>query len=351
MKNPIFTGLWGNLHIQGIAVDTKKEYIYYSFTTKLIKATLDGEIVGSVDGLMGHLGCIAFNENDGKVYGSLEYKNDQIGRGILSALGSSAEIRDAFYIAIFDVDKIDRLDMSAERDGIVRCVYLKEVVDDYSGEGSDISGQAVPHRYGCSGIDGTTFAPLPGERDEKRYLYVAYGVYSDVNRSDNDHQVLLCYDTSDWNDIAKPLNQYSMHTDGPSAPLRKFFVYTGNTTYGVQNLEYDKHTNSLFMAVYRGVKPKFPNYDLFVADMSEPCAMRELTGLGESGYMIPLAKLGSEKNGIYGFDFPYGSTGLYSYGDGRWLISQNRVQNGEQCSDIFAYEWNDERGFEPSLKN
>ena len=61
MKNPIFTGLWGNCHIQGIAVDKNNGFIYYSFTTKLIKATLDGEIVGTVDGLMGHLGCIAFN--------------------------------------------------------------------------------------------------------------------------------------------------------------------------------------------------------------------------------------------------------------------------------------------------
>ena len=71
MKLPIFTGAWGNCHIQGIAVDLKKGYIYYSFTTKLIKATLDGEVVGSLDGLVGHLGCLAFTEADGCVYGSL----------------------------------------------------------------------------------------------------------------------------------------------------------------------------------------------------------------------------------------------------------------------------------------
>ena len=71
MKQPIYTGTWGGCHIQGIAVDKKNGYIYYSFTTKLIKATLDGDIVGSVDGLIGHLGCIAFCEADGRVYGSL----------------------------------------------------------------------------------------------------------------------------------------------------------------------------------------------------------------------------------------------------------------------------------------
>ena len=86
MNTPIFTGTWGKCHIQGIAVDEQKGYIYYSFTTKLVKAKLDGTVIGSVDGLLGHLGCIAFH--DGKVFGSLEYKNDSIGRGILSSLGS-----------------------------------------------------------------------------------------------------------------------------------------------------------------------------------------------------------------------------------------------------------------------
>ena len=56
MKTPLFTGKWGKLHIQGIAVDRAKGYVYYSFTTKLVKARLDGEIVGTVDGLVGHLG-------------------------------------------------------------------------------------------------------------------------------------------------------------------------------------------------------------------------------------------------------------------------------------------------------
>lgn len=346
MKNPIFTGLWGNCHIQGIAVDNKKGYIYYSFTTKLIKATLDGEIVGTVDGLLGHLGCIAFNEKDGKVYGSLEYKNDKIGKGILTAIGSSASLNDAFYIAIFDVDKIDRLNMSAEKDGIMKCVYLKEVVDDYSGEGRDISGQTVPHKYGCSGIDGTTFAPLPGTSvDDGLYLYVAYGIYSDVNREDNDYQVLLCYDVSNWESFAKPLDQYDMHTDGPDEPLNKFFVYTGNTRFGVQNLEYDRYKNTIFMAVYRGEKPQFPNYALFAVDMSAPALKEELMGVGEIGSMLPLAKLGEEQNGIYGWDFPYGSTGLYSYGDGRWMISHNQIREGQQCSEIFSYVWDSDNGF------
>jgi hypothetical protein len=211
MKTPIFTGTQGKNHIQGIAVDKKKGYIYYSFTTKLIKATLDGEIIGSVDGLIGHLGCIAFNEDDGKVYGSLEYKNDAVGKGILTSLGVTGEIHNAFYIAIFDVDKITRLDMSSEADGIMTAVYLKEVVDDFNGQGINKQGEPVSHRYGCSGIDGTTFGPAFSDTSKGNYLYVTYGIYSDLNRDDNDHQVMLSYDVSDWDKYRKPLSQASLH--------------------------------------------------------------------------------------------------------------------------------------------
>ena len=269
MKLPIFTGIWGKCHIQGIAVDEKKGYIYYSFTTKLVKATLDGEIIGSLDGLVGHLGCIAFNEDDGRVYGSLEYKNDNIGKGILNALGDSEKYEDGFYIARFDVDKIDRLNISAENSGIMNCIYLAEVVADYHGVGKNKQGEEVPHRYGCSGIDGTTLAPLPtAPADSKKYLYVSYGVYFDTERDDNDHQVILCYDISDWDSYARPLDQKNMHKCGPKKPDHKYFVYTGNTEYGVQNLEYDRHTGCILMAVYRGYKPQFPNYDLFSLDLS-----------------------------------------------------------------------------------
>ncbi len=155
MQGAIFTGTHGNNHIQGIAVDEKKGFVYYSFTTKLIKATLDGTLVGSVTGLTGHLGCIDFREADGKVYGSLEYKNDTIGKGIHANLGIEKEYQDAFYMTIFDVDKITRMDMDAERDGVMTAVYLKTVVDDYNGTGA----LGKPHRYGCSGIDGTTLVP------------------------------------------------------------------------------------------------------------------------------------------------------------------------------------------------
>ena len=87
---------------------------------------------------------------------------------------------------IFDVEKIDRVGMDAEADGVMTAVYLPDVVDDFNAEGKD--GRA--HRYACSGIDGTSFAPRMGASGVSPYmLYVAYGVYGETDRDDNDNQV------------------------------------------------------------------------------------------------------------------------------------------------------------------
>jgi hypothetical protein len=342
MEGAIFTGTHGRNHIQGIAVDEKKGFIYYSFTTQLVKATLDGRVIGSVTGLTGHLGCIDFCEADGKVYGSLEYKNDSIGKGINRTLGIEKEYEDAFYMTIFDVDKIDRPDMDAEKDGVMTAVYLKTVVDDYNGTGKN--GQ--PHRYGCSGIDGTTFGPLPGSKDGKEYLFVCYGIYGDLNRTDVDYQVMLCYDTADWNGFAKPLSQEAMHHSGPAEPTHKFFVYTGNTVWGVQNLEYDRFTDSFFMAVYAGTKPEFPNYDLFAVDASVPPKKEMLRGLEEEGLCLTLKKVGKPVHPeVFGWHFPLGSTGLYAYGDGRYLICQNFKAKTGQCGILLPFVYDEKAGF------
>lgn len=104
---------------------------------------------------------------------------------------------------MFDVDKIDRIGMDAERDGIMRAVYLPEVVADYSAKNADGSD----HRFACSGIDGTGFGPVPGSpAGSPRMLFVAYGIYGDVNRTDNDNQVILMFDWRKFGDAAKPLS-------------------------------------------------------------------------------------------------------------------------------------------------
>ena len=322
LPKTIKIGEYNTGHVQGIAMDKERGYLYLSFTTCLVKAELSGKVVGIVSGLAGHLGCIAYNYEDGKVYGSLEYKNDQIGKGILSRLGRQDEIRDGFYIAVFDVEKIDRPDMDAEKDGVMTAVYLKEVVEDYLAEG---------HRYGCSGIDGVTFAPAFGGNDAKKYLYVAYGVYGQIDRNDNDHQVILKYDITGWVQYAKPLNQNEMHCSGPAAPDGKYFVYTGTTTYGVQNLEYDPSTNLILAAVYQGRKEQFPNYPMFFIDCAKAPEKAVLAGLGEEGERLSLAEIGlcDEATGLRGSAFRYGTTGMISLGDGLFYFSEDyRTENG-----------------------
>ncbi len=348
MKPFIFTGLQGDCHIQGIAVDPQKQLIYYSFTTRFIKSTFDGKILGTVEGLTGHLGCIDFFEEDGRVYGSLEYKCDKIGKGI-SQISQTAEHREsAFYIAIFDVDKIDRIGMVAELVGIMTAVYVKEATDAHNGSGKNKNGEPVKHKYGCSGIDGTAFGPMFGQQnDTKKYLFVAYGIYSDLTREDNNHQILLCYDPEKLRTFAKPLNQNSMHKSGPQKPEAKLFLYTGNTNYGVQNLEYDAFTHAYFMAVYPGKKPEYPNYYLFAADAAEAPYQGTIQGTEETGMLLSLLKKGiyHEKSNTYGWRFPFGSTGLYAFGDGTYYISEPHLSQNGHCSLILPYTWQESAPF------
>ena len=317
----VFSGYWGKCHCQGIAVDRANRAIYYSFTTKLIKTDFSGNLIGSVDGLIGHLGCIDFCEADGKVYGSLEFKNDQIGRGILKALGKDAAVEDAFYCAIFDGDAVTRPDMDAEKDGVMRAVYLPDVTEAYKAE-AHADGRAYAHRYGCSGIDGTGWGRAPGE--EKDVLLIAAGIYGDIARGDNDFQLLFRYDhaLSWWDTIARPLDQTAMHRSGARAQ-HTLFLYTGNTTWGVQNLEYDAFTGDWYLAVYPGEKPRFPNYSMFVLDGARRAEPAVHPATGEPIERVFLKQTGAGENGVWGNRFPFGSTGMYAFGDGRWYFSQD----------------------------
>ena len=330
-------------HIQGIAVDAERKYVYCSFTTELIKYDMNGNAVGSVRGLIGHLGCIAYNYENGKVYGSLEYKHDAIGAGIIKNIDGAQSFDDGFYVAVFDVEKIDRIGMSAESDGVMRAAYLEEVTRDYLYDN---------HRYGCSGIDGTTFAPKIGKRDGKNRLYIAYGIYGDTSRTDNDHQVILSFDPDEVERAALPLSQNDMHKSAAS-PLNKYFVYTGNTTYGVQNLEYDPYTNTMIMAVYRGKKPQFPNFATYMIDMSVAPKREPLCGKNEQGDVLTLSHVGERDaaSGVWGSHFNVGSTGIAALGDGTYYFSHNREDyaNKRFYSDICLYRRNEKTLFEPIL--
>lgn len=344
LPDSVFSGVQGRFHVQGVALDKKNGFFYFSFTDRLIKTDLSGKVIGSVVGIVGHLGDLVFHEETGKVFASLEYKNDAIGKGITDSKGISVNKESAFYIAIFDGAAIIKQNMNAESDEVIRTVYLREVVQDFEAE-SKIGDNLIKHRFGCSGIDGITIGPDFGHiNTNEKYLYVAYGVYSDTTRGDNNHQVLLKYDISNWDTLGRRLSQHNPHHFGPDKPMAKYFVKTGNTRYGIQNLAYDKYTGNFFAAVYPGVKSIFPNYSLFVIDGRKKPVKRKVLSFNKKIKVHTLSLLDSGlkdgKTGIRGWHFNLGSTGLLPLGDGLFYISHNnKRKDGGQETILFKYEW------------
>jgi len=343
LPDSIYSGKQGSFHVQGVVVDQAKGYVYFSFTDKLVKTDLSGKLIGSVTGFVGHLGDLSFAD-DGKIYGSLEYKNDAIGKGIKKQLGVQTENGDGFYVAIFDASRIVRPDMDAEKENLIHTVYLKEPVNDYTAT-VKVGDKDEPHRFACSGIDGVAFAPAIGSTHRaKKFLYVAYGIYGDTARSDNDYQVILQYDVSNWEKYAQPLAQGKLHRSGPEKPLEKYFVKTGNTLYGIQNLAYDPFTGNLFAAVYRGTKPQFPNYDLFVIDGKKKPAQNYIPSNGRQLKVKTLSLLDAgikdSKSGVNGWFFEWGATGLCPLGNGLFYISHpEKTKDSQQQTTLHKYKW------------
>lgn len=310
-------------HVQGIAVDLKGGYIYYSFTNLLAKYDFSGKLVGTLSGWSGHLGDLDFNPSDGKVYGSLEYGK-----------------YGAFYIAVIDGDQIDRAGMTSTDTAILRTVYLPEV-------GYDYAATAPAHRYGCSGIDGVAFGPAFGRADGRRYLTVAYGIYGDAKRTDNDHQVLLQYDIGDWDRYAEAISEANPHHHGPLAARGKYFVRTGNTRYGVQNLAYDETLGRWFMGVYKGSKPTFPNYGLYAVEARSQPKRGELVGVPapagngwEQGLILPLSKDGlmHRPSRVRGWNVK-ADVGIQPLGNGHYYLATNVANGDGQSADIRLVRW------------
>ena len=339
-------------HVQGIAVDIKDSVVYLSYTTMIAKVDFRGHLIGTATGLAGHLGCLDFNDSDGCVYGSLEYKDDAIGRGILKRLGSTTRYSNAFYVARIDGRRITREGMDAARDGIMTVACLPEVLGDYS-DTVTTGGRRLAHRYACSGIDGICVGPRIGSRkSEGQYVTVAYGVYGDTTRTDNDYQVIRQYSLASLRPYFRTLTPEAPVYEGPARSDVLCFVHTGNTDWGVQNLEYDRSSGLWFMAVYRGKKSRFPNYNLYAFSQSSPLRKQRLTGVDyERGkhYVLPLAagELSDPATGVTGWMKPAGGCfGLHSLGDGLFYVADiYKDRDGRQGARIRLF------GYDPSTRH
>lgn len=344
LPRTIHSGPFKSGHIQGIAIDHAHSHVYMSYTTMLIKTDFEGNILGSVVGLVGHLGDLTFNPQDGKVYGTLEYKDDSIGKNILKREGSDKQFPNSFYIAIFDGEKIDHQGIDPEKEDVVRTVYLQTVYDDYSATVQTSEGE-FKHRLGCSGVDGISIGPRFGKSGGKLYLTVAYGVYGETARKDNDYQVLHQYDVSKWAKYERPLAQTveGMHKSGPKSPNNIYYAFTGNTNYGIQNMEYDPELKLWWMAVYKGSKKEYPNYGTFAVDGTIKPSKQPLKGVPyiSKGLVVPLQQripsLKDEATGVSGWNFFFGSTGIYPAGNGYYYISHNYANKEGQGSNLYLY--------------
>lgn len=337
----VASGDQGKNHVQGIAYDARRECIYMSFTTSLIKLDLKGRLLTRVTGLTGHLGCLALDAEGDRLYASIEYKHDVIGAGIAAGLGVKNDDEDGFYIASFCLDALTEPEMKAE--DVMKTVYVREAVRDFKAQVVN-NGREWEHRYACSGIDGVAIAPLPGKAG-KRCLYVAYGVYGDVERTDNDYQVLLCYDLESLRRYEQPLAATHLHKSGPKKPLHKYFVYTCNSNFGIQNLTYDPDLGALVAAVYPGRKEGCANFGLFAIGMKDKPLKTRLAGVepetkAEVLQLLPMGNHDSVHD-VWGWHFPLGSTGLCALGKGLYYVSHNarNPQTGAESCRAILYRW------------
>ncbi len=343
LPHSIYSGPQGDHHVQGIAYDKERQCVYMSFTNTFIKLDLQGRLIGSVTGLTGHLGCMALNPDDGCVYASLEYKHDIIGKGLQKGIDPDMiDKTNGFYVAIFDPDLITRPLMPISE--VMKTVFLKEPTRDYE-DTISIGDKKIPHRFGCSGIDGLTFAPAWGKKKGPNKVYVAYAVYGDTTRTDNDYQVILCYDIRKLKKFAQPLSQQHLHHSGPDKPEEKYFLRTGNTEWGIQNLTYDASSGHMLAAVYPGKKKGWPNYSLFVIDGNQKPKKQKLQGFHQTvrGKVLQLLPSGlhDQATDTWGWNLKYGDTGLCALGNGYFYISHHArdKQTGKQCTTLHLYHW------------
>lgn len=318
-------GSWPSPHVQGIAVDRERELAFFSFTDRLVKTDLAGTVLGSVTGLPAHLGDITLNPTNGKVYGSIFWGDE--------------DPYYAPYIAIFDPEQIHEIDESPEKNPALSLVQLKQLLADrfvdLDGDGTDDG------LYATAGVDGVDFGPRFGSATGDWLLTVTHSQWPDVDRDDNNHQILVQYDVDEFDNYAQPYDTSKPDpTSGPTEIDGQYFVFTGTTRWGIQNLAYDPTLERWFMGVYAGDKPEFPNYTMFAVDAASQPVWQELRGVGVEGDTLPLAEDGleDEATGIRGW-FQKADVGLQAMGEGLYYLSEDSVVDGLQTATLTLNVW------------
>ncbi|MBQ3230035.1 MAG: hypothetical protein IJB49_03355 [Clostridia bacterium] len=199
-----------NCHMQGFS--SGNGFMYWSFTDSLVKTTLSGTVKCQVEIHGGHLGdCDYYN---GKIYASY------LGRALP---GHAWEYWTGFMIYVFDADDLQIVDII----NLDICDYYKSIT-------------CTPEdTRGFQGIDGVCFAPDPISGEMR--MFVACALYTGEKYSS---QIILQF---------TPEGIYET----------EYHIPTGNTVYGIQNLDYDAENNEFWFTTYGGSQPYQPKEVLY----------------------------------------------------------------------------------------
>ncbi len=236
-----------NYHLQGYTVSDT--HLFWSFTDSLVKTTFGNTVVAQVPIRGGHLGDIDYH--DGCIYGTV------LGD---SLAGEKWGVWSSFHVYVFDAETLT-LRRTIRLDPCYRMFRAPEKHGGFNG----VDGIAVM-------ADGT--------------MWLAGGLYSEERY---DRQQLL-----------------HMSANGELLEIRTY--PTGNTTFGIQNLDYEADTGCFWFSTYSAEKPFQAKETLYCAD--------------ETGIV-----------GKWCVSTPYG---FHCLGGGRYLASIQSGVNGNRRG--YAYE-------------
>ncbi len=243
----IYEVLHQNYHLQGFTAD--ETHLYWSFTDSLVKTTKNNTVIAQVPIRGGHLGDIDYH--DGCIYGTV------LGD---SLAGEPWGVWSSFHVYVFDADTLV----------CKRTIRLDPCYRMFREPGTN---------GGFNGVDGIALCP-------DGTMWLAGGLLSEPQY---DRQQLL-----------------RVSQDGELLEIRSF--QTGNTVFGIQNLDYEADTGRFWFSTYLREKPFQAKETLYCAD--------------ENGIV-----------GKWSFCSPYG---FHCLGDGRYLASAQSGVNGNRRG--YAYE-------------
>ena len=197
-------------HMQGFS--KSETHMYWSFTNSMVKTTLQGTMRCQVHVTGGHLGDCDYH--DGKVYCS--YLKDALP-------GHAWEDWTGFKIYVFDAEDLHIID-----------IINMDICDKYKA----ITCTPEDTR-GFQAIDGVAIAPDPVTGEDK--MFVACALYTNEKYS----------------------NQIILQCDLNGKYETEYHIPTGNTVYGIQNLDYDAENKEFWFTTYGKAEEYQPKETLY----------------------------------------------------------------------------------------